>query len=505
MKKDPLIYLAWLVVLIFAVWLRTDDLGTRPMHADEATGARILAQQLEGDDYVFDPQHFHGPILTQITRPIAALRGEHEWTQLNAQTLRSSTVIAGILLVFTPLLWLRFMGKWGALGAAALLATSPLLVYYSRMYIHESWLTLFGMLACASLYQVTLKPNTLRAIAAGLSIGLMFATKETFAISILSWAPAVILLYILQRYSTSLGTPAHSYHTYLRSYAIITLVALASAGLFYSNYLRNPAQFIDAFRTFFEYQTTAGHEKAFGYYLKLLVWPQREAGIAWPEGLILILATTCLVRCIIQCKSPTCCWFLGLSALVHLLIYSCIQYKTPWLMLLPWAHVCLLAGFALQSIKPSGKALKSILLLLFTIGLGHQTNQCLLINGRLANSTRNPYAYVPTSADAPKLAHWLQQLDAMHPLGTLAVVGKEYWPLPWYLKQLGSQIGYWPTPIPEMTTFPVVLAMPEQQLATQTQLQATHTELPRSLRANVPVILYLRKDLWQQWQQAPQP
>lgn len=505
MLKAPCLYIAWLVVLVVAVYLRTDDLSERPMHADEATGARILAQQLEGEAYNFNPKHFHGPMLTQLTRPIARLRGEREWAQLSVQTLRSSTVLAGVLLVFTPLLWLRLIGKWGALGAATLLATSPLLVYYSRMYIHESWLLLFGMLACASVYQVTRKPTALRAVATGLSIGLMFATKETFAISLLSWSPAVLLLVILQKNSAKAATSTPSWASYLRAVCIVALVALASAGLFYSNYLRNPAQFVAAFRTYFEYETTAGHDKAFGYYFKLLIWPQRQAGIAWPEGLIAILATTSLWVALTKRKDLPFCLFLGLSTLVHLLIYSCISYKTPWLMLLPWAHVCLLAGYAFKQIMHTSRVTSLALLALSIIGLGYQINQCVLINGRLANSTHNPYAYVSTSADAPKIGHWLQQLDAIQPLGTLAVVGNEYWPLPWYLRQVGDDIGYWPTPHEDMQTFPVVFAMPAQHIATRAHLQSTHTELPRSLRANVPVILYLRNDVWAQWQQTPQP
>jgi len=235
MLKDPFIYLAWIAVVALAVFLRTNDLSDRPVHADEATGARILAQQLEGAGYTFSPKHFHGPLLTQLSRPIAHIRGEQNWAQLSIETLRSSTVIAGVLLIFTPLLWRRLIGNWGAWLAAALMATSPLLVYYSRMYIHESWLALFGMLACASIYQLTRAPTVLRAIAAGLSIGLMFATKETFAISILSWIPAVVLYLILQKRTAHTHPPQFS--AYLGAAGIVFVTSICGAGLFYSDYL----------------------------------------------------------------------------------------------------------------------------------------------------------------------------------------------------------------------------------------------------------------------------
>ena len=83
--------------------------------------------------------------------------------------------------------------------AAAFLATSPLLVYYSRMFIHESLLVLFGMLALVSL---TCKP---RWGIAGILIGLMFATKESFAISIIAWSGAGVLIALENRKSLESG------------------------------------------------------------------------------------------------------------------------------------------------------------------------------------------------------------------------------------------------------------------------------------------------------------
>ncbi len=504
-RKDPYIYLAWLVVVGLAIFLRTHHLDQRPVHADEATGARILAQQLEGEAYTFNPKHFHGPMLTQLTRPIAHFRGESNWSQLSITTLRSSTALAGILLIFTPLLWVRLLGRWGAWGAAALLTTSPLLVYYSRMYIHESWLALFSMLACASIYQVAHAPTTKRALAAGLAIGLMFATKETFAISILSWIPAALLLLILQKTTAQPTTSSTSFSAYLRAAAILFVVSIACAGLLYSNCLRNPAQFLDAFRTFFEYETTLGHDKAPSYYLQLLLWPKHAVGVWWTEAFVAILAATALIAGLINRTGRRVCLFLTTATLLHGLIYSTIAYKTPWLMLVPWAHACLLAGYSFQIIQAQGKRVRYALAALALFGLAYQAHQSLLASGKLANSSRNPYVYVPTSADAPKLQHWLQQLDAIHPLGTIAVVGQEYWPLPWYLRHTATSIGYWPTPNETIKTFPVVVAMPAQQRATQALLQSTHSELPRSLRANVPILLYLRNDVWDLWQHSPQP
>ena len=85
---------------------------------------------------------------------------------------------------------------------------------------------------------------------------------------------------------------------------------------------------------------------------------------------------------------------------------------------------------------------------------------------------------------------------------TIAVVGSEYWPLPWYLKAFET-IGYWPEIETMHRDFPLVFTMPGQAQRTEAQLQDSHTALPRSLRADVPVVLYLRNDIWQQWTKEP--
>ena len=41
--------------------------------------------------------------------------------------------------------------------------------------------------------------------------------------------------------------------------------------------------------------------------------------------------------------------------------------------------------------------------------------------------------------------------------------------------------------------------MPAQDQACDDLLGASHTKLPRGLRANVAVTLYLRNDIWQLW------
>ena len=258
-------FIAWLGLLGLAIFLRMDNLSERPVHADEATGARILALQLEGQDYRYNPRHFHGPTLSQFAYPLVRLRGEHDWSSLSIATLRSSTVIGGVLLVLTPLLWLRTLGPWPALAAAAWLTTSPLLVYYSRVYIHETWLALFGMLACAGLYHLTLRPTSGRALATGAALGLMFATKITVSISLLSWfiAGAGLFFFLKRSGRTGAARLAHrSRSDYFKALCYLIIGGFLCSLLLYSNYFQNPAGLLEALQSFLIYEPTIGHEKA---------------------------------------------------------------------------------------------------------------------------------------------------------------------------------------------------------------------------------------------------
>jgi predicted membrane-bound mannosyltransferase len=89
----------------------------------------------------------------------------------------------------------------------------------------------------------------------------------------------------------------------------------------------------------------------------------------------------------------------------------------------------------------------------------------------------------------------------MTPAGTLepaAVVGGDYWPLPWYLRAF-EMTGYWSEPPPDLAGMPVVFAMPETAGAVSSLLSDTHVALPRGLRPDVPLVVFLRNDIWALW------
>ncbi len=493
MMKHAFIIACWMSVAAIGAFLRFDDLAARPFHADEATGARITARRMEAGGANFDPKHYHGPLLADLAMPLCRTRGEDGWREMSKSTLRLVPAVAGLLLVLLPLAGRRRFGDGPMLLAAAFMATSPLLVYYSRMFIHEALLAFFG---AAFLFSLARAP---RHGLPGFLLGLMFATKETFAISVIAWTGAAALLAFENRRSIDRAV----LRAWLRPAVLSLLAFVLTAAFFYTDAFRHPRGVIDAVRTFFVYETVEGHDKPIGWYFQFLVLPQKSAGLWWFGTPLVLLALWAFAATFRNTdnSSRMAVRFLAYSAAGHFLIYSLIAYKTPWLAFLPWAHVCLLAGFSIAEIFKQGVIAKVTLTIVTVVCLVTQFRQTRAATGRLASDERNPFAYVPTRPDVEKLESWIGELRAVMPSGSLdsvAVVGSDYWPLPWYLRSF-EKTGYWSEPPPDLATFPLVLAMPDAETAVKQALGATHVALPRGLRANVPVILHVGNDVWERW------
>ncbi|NQX01478.1 hypothetical protein HQ447_12530 [bacterium] len=361
------------------------------------------------------------------------------------------------------------------------------------MFIHESLLVLFGMLALGALIRAP------RFGIPGVCVGLMFATKESFAISILAWMSAAVLVTLENRRQLDRAWWLAAWREYRMPLAASLFTGALISGYFYTDGFRQPGGAVDALRTFFVYETVAGHDKPFGYYLQLLGLPFQSGGVWWFGTPVVLLALLAYASTFRRAEHRRTIRFIAYATVGHFAIYSLIAYKTPWLACLPWAHVCLLAGFVVAGSRPRG--LKAVLYPLIAVSLFTQGQQSRRVIGRFAADARNPFAYVPTRNDIETLGPWLKQLQQVAPAGTLepiGVVGSDYWPLPYYLRSF-EKIGYWPVPGAELTPLPLVFAMPETEDAVTRQLQHSHTALPRGLRAGVAVTLFVRNDIWKSW------
>ncbi len=485
-----------------AGWLRFSDLERMPVHADEAaTGGQTLAHRLEDSGYAFDPAHFHGPMLTGLAMPWCRIRGETDWESLTIGTMRSMTGTCGMFTIGAVLL--LGTGWRQAAAAMGLIATSPLLVYYSRVFIHEPVFVMFAMVAMAGLlWLLRGRRPWLAAAALGAGIGLMAATRETVVISLFAWGLAG--MGYLWRGREGRRPGVFLAETGGRLWMPMLLAAALCLGVifwFYSAGGRNPAGFFGFFATYFEYEVGEGHEKPLDYYLQLLVWPKIVLGRWWMEGGVLLFAL-CAWWDRKGDESARAGRFFFEAGLLHLLVFSLIGYKTPWLVCLGWLQLCIAGGYGMAALMrrlPERLVWAPVAVMAGVVAW--QGAQAARAIGRFAADGRNPYAYVPTSVDVVGLAGWLNELRAALPEtreAPLAVVGEQYWPLPWYLRGAG-EVGYWEEVPEEGKGWPVLLLMPAVLESASAELRSTHTMIPRGLRDEAPMVVAVRNDVWERY------
>ena len=93
--SSPVRRLIWVAVFLLGAGLRFLDLSEPPLHTEEAVGAKITAERLEGRGYSFDPSHFHGPALSWIASWSARLAGEKSFENLDILTLPGVAALCG--------------------------------------------------------------------------------------------------------------------------------------------------------------------------------------------------------------------------------------------------------------------------------------------------------------------------------------------------------------------------------------------------------------------------
>ena len=137
--------------------------------------------------------------------------------------------------------------------------------------------------------------------------------------------------------------------------------------------------------------------------------------------------------------------------------------------------------------------------LLLLAGAGHLAWQAWLANTTYAADPRNPYVYAQTSPDLLKLVRQVEALAQVHPQGDQMLVkvmapDSDYWPLPWYLRNL-KQIGWWDQ-VPADPFAPVMIVSAKLQAALDEK--KTHVMVGYfQLRPQVFLELYVDLNLWQ--------
>lgn len=118
------------IILMAAIFTRFYDLGARAMSHDESLHTQFSYNLSEDGNFQHSPL-MHGPILFHATALSYTLFGDNDFTA------RIYTSILGVLLVMSPLLFRRWLGRWGVILACLMLLISPVTLYYARYIRHD--------------------------------------------------------------------------------------------------------------------------------------------------------------------------------------------------------------------------------------------------------------------------------------------------------------------------------------------------------------------------------
>jgi uncharacterized protein (TIGR03663 family) len=179
--------LGFALLMVLGVLAHLWALDVKAMHHDESihawmswrlytgAGAFNCAGARTAATYCYDPV-YHGPTLYHLTALSYFLFGDGEWQA------RLPMAISGILLVASSWMLRPYLGRRGTFVAAALLAFSPALLYFTRFARHDALILLwvFWMVAGFFRYVDTGRRRYLYLLAAGTALSM--ATHELYYI-----------------------------------------------------------------------------------------------------------------------------------------------------------------------------------------------------------------------------------------------------------------------------------------------------------------------------------
>jgi uncharacterized protein (TIGR03663 family) len=494
-------------VLIAAAALRLFALGLKPMHHDEGVNGFFLMNLMRQGIFHYNPENYHGPTLYFLTLPLAFVADK--LGVLDNWTLRLVTVAFGVGTVWLVLLLRRYVGAFGALAGAALVAVSPACVFYSRYYIHEALFVFFTLgivVAALKLYE-TGAPSYL--FLASASAAMLFATKETAFISAgtlaLAWVCAYAWVYLTDgarardreeggRASFASGDEATL--LVLGAFALFAFLWVA----FYSSFFTYwKGVFWDSFKAFAFWGKTgmsAFHEKPMQTYVKWLVDE---------ESPVLLLACAGTLVALFERRKNrfavfACAWAFGLLA-----AYSIIKYKTPWLALSFVVPMCVAGGYFVQWLARRGGSWRAAALAVAGVCLAVCLYQTVVLNFFKYDDDSYPYVYSHTRREAVEMVREVERAGEL--AGTkepaVAIASGEYWPLPWYFRN-NPRVGYsgevYASYDPQATPVVIGRKSDDPQLNTYRKLvpllAGKYTEVGTyPLRPGVDLVLFVRSDI----------
>ncbi len=434
-KKDIYFYLSFLGIFFLALFLRVYKLSLRPLHHDEGVLWYFFIRKLvEGKpmDFFFEQ---HGLLTYYLAAfPVYFLK-------TSIFSLRLSAAIFGSLIIL-PFLWLKKeIGKLAVLAASLVIAISPVMVFYSRFLIGYPFFDFFFVLAIVFLIKYFKNYKNIYFYFFILSLACMALINEAilvfFGIGFISLL--IILPFKEWRQKIILALKKVEPKTWFFSFLSVGIIFLTIQTCFFKNWL-NVFKLENVFSEMLKKASQTGQNKPFNYYFnKVLIFTD----IYWIGlAIFAFLASFLKVKKdFFKNKFNFLTFFSFVFSLITFLVFSLIDYKTPWVLMMVILPFSLFAGMAFKMFYKNYKNSKNIIILfliIFIAAIAQTYFQTVKYNFKIyANEAKNPLAYVGTNLTINNLVKEINFLKSKNKLNNpkVLIAANSYWPIPYYLRK----------------------------------------------------------------------
>ncbi len=372
---------------------------------------------------------------------------------------------------------------------------------------------LFGTVAALWAYD---GPRANYLLLAAISTGLLFATKETAFITVVTLVLAVLIAWAYVGLAKLVRKPAQQskkrrapqepqtiewQSCIARSggwghLALLVVVALAVCLfvnlVYYSSFFTNPKGTSDALEAYNIWAKTGQSDFHRHSFYTYLAWLWQE------EAPLLILGALGTAVAVLRARSRFAV-FAGAWAYGILLAYSLVPYKTPWLQLNIVLPLAIIGGRGIEWLYRRGVRrlyLRWLALALLAAALVVNLYQTYQLNFVHYDDDRYIYVYAHSTRGYLQLFDRIDELARHADTGldtNINVASPDYWPMPWYLRNY-KHVGYLGHLAP--TSDALVIINVNQRAEAQAILGAQYREVStHPLRPGVTLVLYARREL----------
>ncbi len=442
----------WIVfglIVIVAIWLRTQDLALRPMHNDEGVNYHFVKEIGELGVYPYSHENYHGPAYFYLLKLSTDLLG------ISEHSMRLPTVIFGVLSLFLLLPLRKFHGERFVLIASLLLALSSSLIFNSRYAIHETLFLFATVWFGVQLYLWCSDHAISRLYHLAVAFALLLSTKETWILNLFCVGLGILLLgRWREQIKFILSQRRHLFFSFLLF--IILLIGIFTGGFQWIDGIREMLLAIPQWVN--RSESDVGHHKPFVYYLYTVI-TQTEFHL--PILCLVSVLTYALLaakrgRVFFRSAEGRFGIFLGVWAFASLLTYSFVPYKTPWLVINITFPMILLAAWGVDrafEIRNGGILVAGLLTILgalsaFFLSLYFNFRTLYLLGFELPvydpkpYGNGNPFSYVHTTDGMLKVVSQIKQYEKQYGQARILIGVAQYWPMPFYLRDEAAHVAY---------------------------------------------------------------